>query len=1624
MLMYPPGIVRRTPHPFPECISDFAFAGWIPVIGELQKLLARGEYKPLCPAPLFESNFLQVTKQGELVDLHNRGSLVTLGIAATSPALLLPDVMMIARPTERPQGEPLGPRGAHVQPGLELTRLIPLELVSIFLHDLGEQRLKLRLATGRVYYLQLCAPRGEERPLFARWLRLIYLLRAPSDSWASVPSWHAADLRGRSAKPPPSQRLRPIQEEEEPGALKPQLGEPPGSGSQTPSQGQLSGRQRPASPTRGQQPSTQSVGGWGSRCPTSPSIAAPVRRSPSTTQLLDGLSRSRAKVASPWTQGPVSGEPSAERNHGQLSLDIPPGSRSPAGTPSQRGSSAASRATTAPGSPERSRASVGVGRSAMGTASVGVGRSAVGTASVGVGRSAVGTASVGVGRSAVTTASAAAGPSRPASTQPSGMGREMEPGERSREPSTERSRAPLGHASPSAEQGRSRSQSQRESSAASRAAVAPGSPERSRASVGVGRSAVGTASVGVGRSAVGTASVGVGRSVVGTASVGVGRSAVGTASVGMGRSAVTTASAAAGPSRPASTQPSGMGREIEPGERSREPSTERSRAPLGHASPSAEQGRSRSQSQRESSAASRAAVAPGSPERSRASVGVGRSAVGTASVGVGCSAVGTASVGVGRSAVGTASVGVGRSAVTTVSAAAGPSRPASSQPSGMGREMELGERSREPSTERSRAPLGHASPSAEQGRSRSQSQRESSAASRAAVAPGSPERSRASVGVGRSAVGTASMGVGRSAVGTASVGVGRSAIATVSAAAGPSRPPSARPSGMGREIEPGERSREPNTERSRAPLGHASPSTEQGRSRSQSQRESSAALGPTGATVTPSSHERPSGSRALSSPQPASSPIAAAAPLERSQLSAGVGPSEVTTPALAVGPSGQRSRSSSRLDRAKRQGTRSRATVGESSKGKARSSSRSAGQKKPSKEKRLESKGKLKSALSSARHRSSLTFVTIYSALSNSLDKLTGGKLRQRRSQEDAKTQLSSKPSKRVTISGVVQLSGQGSQETSSVPPSAMESSGEQGPAGSGAAPQRESGPLPKVQSGGSRAATVPSSPERSRASVGVGRSAVGTASVGVGRSAVGTASVGVGRSAVGTASVGVGRSAVGTASVGVGRSALATASAAAGPSKPASTQPSGMGREMEPGERSREPSTERSRAPLGHASPSAEQGRSRSQSPRGRPSQLGSSAVSRDSGAAGPSERSRASVAAGPSERSRASVAAGPSERSRASVAAGPSERSRASVAAGPSERSRASVAAGPSEMATVSVAVGPSELGPWSSARPSRKDQLSLPGRGSRERSKTGNQSGSRISSPSSIREAGTPGTVAALGMEGDDVSRETSKKSRASVVPSSPERSRPISPGSAEKSRASVAPGSAEKSRASVAPGSAEKSRASVAPGSAEKSRASVAPGSVGRSRASVAPGSAERSRVSVAAGPSERSRASVAAGPSELATVSVAVGRSEPGSLSSARTPGTGAQRAPHTGKSPCSGAPLGTEAGDASPGSASLGRSGEQSRSQAREEGGARSQSPSRQAPHARAADSVTLAPSKDQGPSSTRPLELDRQRELGWGSSKTRSRSKGRQEEKRHPSVGHPTSRGGSEQAAVRMKSQ
>ncbi|XP_012605728.1 Golgi-associated RAB2 interactor protein 5B [Microcebus murinus] len=165
---------------------------WVPILGELQKTLQKGEYLPLRPLPMFESNFVQVTNRGGPVYVHHGTNRLTMGVAASLPGLMLPDILLIAQPPE-------GREGA----GLILTRMIPLDLVHLYVHDLYAWRLKLRLVTGRYYYLELEAPHNEVGFLFDRWIRLINLLQEPATTWAPR-TMHTPPLEVSLAEPPAS----------------------------------------------------------------------------------------------------------------------------------------------------------------------------------------------------------------------------------------------------------------------------------------------------------------------------------------------------------------------------------------------------------------------------------------------------------------------------------------------------------------------------------------------------------------------------------------------------------------------------------------------------------------------------------------------------------------------------------------------------------------------------------------------------------------------------------------------------------------------------------------------------------------------------------------------------------------------------------------------------------------------------------------------------------------------------------------------------------------------------------------------------------------------------------------------------------------------------------------------------------------------------------------------------------------------------------------------------------------------------------------------------------------------------------------------------------------------------
>ncbi|XP_056681750.1 Golgi-associated RAB2 interactor protein 5B-like isoform X1 [Monodelphis domestica] len=166
-----------------EVEEELSFPLCFPKPGPLQRALAEGNYPPLGPfTAMFESDFVQVTNKGEPVFLHKKENPVTMAVASSFPGLLLPDLVLLARPVQ----------SKKQPPRLELTRLLPAHLVRLFVHSEAGWRLKLRLASGRSFYLRLVAEPAEGCLLFNLWRFLIFLMQGPIAAWARSPDEQAA----------------------------------------------------------------------------------------------------------------------------------------------------------------------------------------------------------------------------------------------------------------------------------------------------------------------------------------------------------------------------------------------------------------------------------------------------------------------------------------------------------------------------------------------------------------------------------------------------------------------------------------------------------------------------------------------------------------------------------------------------------------------------------------------------------------------------------------------------------------------------------------------------------------------------------------------------------------------------------------------------------------------------------------------------------------------------------------------------------------------------------------------------------------------------------------------------------------------------------------------------------------------------------------------------------------------------------------------------------------------------------------------------------------------------------------------------------------------------------------
>ncbi|XP_048410313.1 Golgi-associated RAB2 interactor protein 1A-like [Stegostoma tigrinum] len=163
--------------------------------GSLHRLLRSREYNLFAQSAVFESDFIQVTRRGNLVDIHNIPTLLTLGITASVPFLPLPNILIIASRDSESKGKE-GEEGY-----MKITRMLPMKLVRLSVHKKVSRCLKLVLANRSTFYLQL----QDKHPnhVFKLWEELIHIIYAGlsitfKDTNLNLPQASMCDSRSSS----------------------------------------------------------------------------------------------------------------------------------------------------------------------------------------------------------------------------------------------------------------------------------------------------------------------------------------------------------------------------------------------------------------------------------------------------------------------------------------------------------------------------------------------------------------------------------------------------------------------------------------------------------------------------------------------------------------------------------------------------------------------------------------------------------------------------------------------------------------------------------------------------------------------------------------------------------------------------------------------------------------------------------------------------------------------------------------------------------------------------------------------------------------------------------------------------------------------------------------------------------------------------------------------------------------------------------------------------------------------------------------------------------------------------------------------------------------------------------
>ncbi|XP_008508611.2 Golgi-associated RAB2 interactor protein 1B isoform X2 [Equus przewalskii] len=142
--------------------------------GLLCQMVHSPEFNLFPDSVVFESNFVQVKKDRNWIDMYKASNTMALGVTSSVPCLPLPNILLMAS-VKWHQGQSQTWNRPSTVPNIILKRILPLKFVELQICDRPQRILQLRTVAEKIYYLRLHP--DHPRTVFHFWIRLVQILQ-------------------------------------------------------------------------------------------------------------------------------------------------------------------------------------------------------------------------------------------------------------------------------------------------------------------------------------------------------------------------------------------------------------------------------------------------------------------------------------------------------------------------------------------------------------------------------------------------------------------------------------------------------------------------------------------------------------------------------------------------------------------------------------------------------------------------------------------------------------------------------------------------------------------------------------------------------------------------------------------------------------------------------------------------------------------------------------------------------------------------------------------------------------------------------------------------------------------------------------------------------------------------------------------------------------------------------------------------------------------------------------------------------------------------------------------------------------------------------------------------------